>query len=105
MNTKSLSVFINEYIKRELSPNLNERVKVTETVIICGGKEVPFGSKEHIQDVQRTLDGLEVIKSHWDKGRAPRHIISLSCSHIKNLLNKLLKMSGATEKKEEDKNL
>lgn len=90
---KALNELIKESVRKELnSQALNEAVKMSETVVICGGQEVPFGSPEHVADLQRTLDGLEVVKTHWDRGTSSRFVISSACARLRKLISKLSSM-------------
>jgi hypothetical protein len=94
-DAKSLKLLVNEYVRQALdSDQLNEGMRMSETVKICGGNEVPFGSQEHITDLQRTLDGLEVIKSHWDRGTSTRYLIGSTCARVRKLIAKLMADSG-----------
>lgn len=75
----------------ECMSELNEGMRLTGTIRICGGKEVPIGSEEHVNDLKRTLEGMENVKSHWGRGSSNRFVISTACSRLKKLI---LKLSG-----------
>lgn len=96
-NIDSLKALIAECVRKELCENLNEGIRMSETIVICGGKEVPFGSPEHVRDLQRTLDGLEVVKTHWDRGSSSRYVVSSACARIRKLIVKLSGQSNVLD--------
>ncbi len=88
-NVNALNELIKECVRKELDSTLNEAVRTMEAVVICGGKQVPFGSPEHVSDLQRTLEGLEVVKSHWDRGTSSRYVVASACGRLRKLISKL----------------
>jgi hypothetical protein len=58
--------------------------------VMVNGKEVKFGSREHIVDLKRLLVGLEKLKMCYAKGTANRHVYANSCTKIRHLIKKLL---------------
>src|SRR5689334_14045785 len=88
----SLKKLINEYVAQTLGSeeNLNESLRITEMVKLCGGKEAKFGSKEHIDDLQRTLEGLYSLRDQWERGSSSRYMVASTCHRLKRLLAKLM---------------
>src|SRR5574337_534368 len=54
------------------------------------GKEVSFGSREHIMDLRRVLMGLEALKNCYAKGTANRHVYANSCTKLRRLIKRLI---------------
>jgi|GEM_PF-3220248 len=67
--------------------DLHESInKPNKTVIIVNGKEVPFGSGEHLNQLTIVLNGLEGLKSCYRKGSSTRSTLSNACQRIKKIL-------------------
>lgn len=84
----SMSEELRKLFEAGESIDLNEG-KMSETATLCDGSEVPYGSAEHIADLQRTLSGLQAIKAHWNRGTSARYLISTTSHRLKKLIDKL----------------
>lgn len=96
MKTNNLLEMIKGLIDEEIGESieekietLNESVNVTEKTMICGSKEVNFGSPEHINDLNRTLEGLHLLKGHFRRGSSSRYVVASTCHRLKKLIEKL----------------
>lgn len=73
----------------QMDEQLNEAAQKDGKVVICGGKEVDFASSEHVSDLHRTIEGIEVMKNHFSRGSITRHLLSSLCSRLKRFAMRL----------------
>ena len=84
--TELVEAVIHEAVEEALvTEGLKPKINVT-----VNGKEVAFGSRDHIMDLRRVLIGLEKLKSCYAKGTANRHVYANSCTKLRRLLKKLI---------------
>lgn len=68
-----------------LSESINSPNK--STMIVVNGKEVPFGSEEHLGQLTIVLNGLDSLKSCYRKGSSARSTLAGACQRIRKILN------------------
>jgi hypothetical protein len=91
----SLKTLVEEYVRQTFeNDSLNEAVHMPETVTLCDGTQTKSGSSEHIADLQRTLMGLEGLKSHWGRGSSTRYLIGSTCARLRKLIAKCMANNG-----------
>lgn len=75
---------LKECIRRSLveGPNPSE-------IILSDGSSVPFGSSEHISDMQATLSGIDRLKKHHRYGTAARSKFADAGSYLKRFINRI----------------
>jgi hypothetical protein len=73
--------------------SLNRPIK---TSLVVNGKEVEFGSPEHITQITIVLNGLEDFKNCYKKGSSMRYTISNACGRIRKFLKDVEKRSDKT---------
>ncbi len=57
--------------------------------LFVNGKEIGFGSIEHLFDLKRTLAGMERVRSCYGVGSGHRTVYSLSVGKLKKLIRRL----------------
>jgi hypothetical protein len=75
---------LREYIRLLMKENLNE-VRLREADI-TGDKKVPWGSDEHISDLEKRCSEVEYWRNKHPKGSAKRSHYQTVLSHLKNEL-------------------
>ncbi len=63
--------------------------KNKDQIILIDGKEVMFGSDDHVADLERTLSGLDRVRNCFARGSANRHRYSQALGHLKKLVQTL----------------
>lgn len=53
-----------------------------------GGKEVEFGSSEHVRIMKGMLHGLQSLRDCYNLGSANRHVYSAACHKLRLLIDK-----------------
>jgi hypothetical protein len=53
-----------------------------------GGKEMEFGSPEHVRVLKALLRGLQALRDCYPTGSANRHVYSSACYRLKKLIDK-----------------
>lgn len=83
-------------MKKELQEQIQEAVELSllehknkDKKILIDGKEVMFGSDDHISDLEKTLSGLTRVRDCFPRGSANRHRYSQALSHLKKLIQTL----------------
>jgi uncharacterized coiled-coil DUF342 family protein len=99
-NKKILKEIIQTVVISQVNNILEERPKrnwIESNVILKSGRSVQFGSKPHIQDVQRVIDDLCRIRERQVTGSATR-------ARIADAVSSLRKELRAAQKKYETNN-
>ena len=86
---------LREYIKLLMKENLNE-IRLREADI-TGDKKVPWGSDEHIEDLERRCSEAEYWRNKHPKGSAKRSHYQTVLSHLKNELKSARRESSRRE--------
>jgi hypothetical protein len=60
----------------------------SETVVLSDGSEVPYGSEEHIRDMQAILSGLQSLKSQQKYSTAARARFADAATQLKRMLSR-----------------
>lgn len=79
----------NNLIKAAFNDLLFEAHNKKHIKITINGKEMPYGSPEHIDDMQKTLEGLQRTRDCYEKGSSGRLIFSQACTKLKKVLDSL----------------
>lgn len=87
---------INRKAKRLIESLVQEAVSdslITESVkegvkYKFGGKEVEFGSPEHVRLLKGMLLGLQGLRDCYQTGSANRHVYSAACHKLRILIDK-----------------
>jgi len=66
-----------------LNENIREGVKFK-----FSGKELEFGSPEHVKVLKALLRGMQALRDCYNPGSANRHVYSLACFKLKKLIAK-----------------
>lgn len=79
---------IYEYIEEVVENTLLEFRKKNAKVLV-DNREVDFGCPEHINDMVKTLNGLERIRDCFQAGSGNRLMYAQACSRLKRLIKSL----------------
>lgn len=66
---------------------LNESIREGVTFKF-GGKEMDFGSPEHVKVLKALLRGMQALRDCYNPGSANRHVYSSACHKLKKLIVK-----------------
>lgn len=92
------SSIIKEYVKLIF---LTEARKIREAEI-SGDTKVPWGSDEHVLDLEKRVGDAEYWRNKYPRGSAKRYHYQSVLSHLKNELKSARKTNQALNEKEED---
>jgi hypothetical protein len=66
--------------------SLVESLNKPTGALLVDGKEVMFGSDEHLNQVRVVVDGLESLKNCYKKGSSIRYTLSAACGRLRKIL-------------------
>lgn len=66
-----------------------------DAIVTIGDKTYPFGCTEHVDDMQRTLEGLERVRDCFEIGSGNRLMYSQACSRLRKLIKDLSAKNSA----------
>jgi len=69
---------------------------------IVGDRKVPWGSDEHVSDLERRCSDAEYWRNKHSRGSAKRSHYQTILSHLKNELKSARKTNQSLNEKEED---
>jgi hypothetical protein len=88
MNDKTAKELVETLVREAVDKTvLNESIK-EDVKFSFNGKEIEFGSPEHVKIMSYMLHGLQSLRDCYHVGSANRHVYATACHKLRKLIAK-----------------